>query len=174
MSQSSQVSGGHSVVLWRLWLSVVPDKPTKGQGHLLTCSGQIKRSLRTNQDTIARCPNTIAPAPFRFPFDRQIVTHLTETVLQSPFEMFDSFGHKLLAHPRAILAIQGCECSTAWCPPIILFSLLPGASLAIVPQGVFLSSATSWLPSLWSIHLKKMAKGPRWLLSLHATSTDLI
>ena len=48
MSQSSQVSGGHSVVLWRLWLSVVPDKPTKGQGHLLICSRQIKRSLRSN------------------------------------------------------------------------------------------------------------------------------
>ena len=37
---------GHSLVLWRLWLLVVPDgrtnQPTKGQGHLLSCSGQLK------------------------------------------------------------------------------------------------------------------------------------
>ena len=36
------LSQGHSVVLWRLWLLVVPDGPTKGQGHLLNCSGQLK------------------------------------------------------------------------------------------------------------------------------------
>ena len=33
---------GHSVVMWRLWLLVVPDRPSKGQGHLLSCSGQLK------------------------------------------------------------------------------------------------------------------------------------
>ena len=29
-------------MLWRLWLLVVPDGPTKGQGHLLSCCGQLK------------------------------------------------------------------------------------------------------------------------------------
>ena len=33
---------GHSVVLWRLWLLVVTDGPSKGQGHLLSCCGQLK------------------------------------------------------------------------------------------------------------------------------------
>ena len=29
-------------MLWSLWLLVVPDLPSKGQGHLLSCSGQLK------------------------------------------------------------------------------------------------------------------------------------
>ena len=33
---------GHSVVLWTLWLLVLPDRRTKGQGHLVSCSGQLK------------------------------------------------------------------------------------------------------------------------------------
>ena len=32
----------HSAVVWRLWLLVVPDQPTKGQGHLLSCRGTAK------------------------------------------------------------------------------------------------------------------------------------
>ena len=43
MSQRSQVSGGQSVVFWRLWLLVGSDRATKGQGHLLSCCGQLKR-----------------------------------------------------------------------------------------------------------------------------------
>ena len=32
----------HSVVLWRLWLLVWSEGPSKGQGHLLSCCGQLK------------------------------------------------------------------------------------------------------------------------------------
>ena len=33
---------GHSVAFWRLWLLVVPNQGSKEQGHLESCSGQLK------------------------------------------------------------------------------------------------------------------------------------
>ena len=42
-SQRSVSVLDHSVGLWRLWLLVRSDQGTKGQCHLLSCSGQLKR-----------------------------------------------------------------------------------------------------------------------------------
>ena len=53
---------GHSVVLWRLWLLVVTDRGTKGQGHLLSCSGQLKRKNRQIWRCVFTCAWKFFPA----------------------------------------------------------------------------------------------------------------